>query len=378
MGLAAAPRRAACRSHAGGLSEAQDAEATRSARHAAADVGGRPRRDKRRTVFLPCRSMPRRPFSMRSASISSSRSATRMETRRAKRFSSPSSATLDSRWSSTTSSSRRGIPDTRETVDRFVRGEPVAAEALQRVWLDTTQQHVASLEPSELMTTVRRVNASLPPERRLRVLLGEPPIEWERIRTADDLRRWEAEPLSNRDRFGLDLLRPGSLCQKPPGPGAVRRRPLLPESRPAFPRHPAGGVAGQSIYHLDERGGRDVEHAGGCRRVGGPEPDARARHVLGQTNIAEYLGPGGKDIPPEWRAPMEEQFDAVLYVGPLADHHAGAAEAMALLGAGDGRTAPAASCRAPRAGRARRTGVCPLSAAGRHAFGHPLVTLRAD
>jgi len=40
--------------------------------------------------------------------------------------------------------------------------------------------------------------------------------------------------------------------------------------------------------------------------------------ILGQTNIAEYFGPTGKDMPPQWRAPMEDQFDAVLYVGPLA------------------------------------------------------------
>ena len=40
--------------------------------------------------------------------------------------------------------------------------------------------------------------------------------------------------------------------------------------------------------------------------------------TLGQVNIAEYFGPSGKDIPPQWQAPMEDQFDAVLYLGPLA------------------------------------------------------------
>ena len=166
-----------------------------------------------------------------------------------------------------------------ETVDRFVRGEHVAAEALQRVWLDTTQQHVASLEPSELLNTVRRINVSLPPERRLRVLLGEPPIEWERIRTTDDLRRWEAEPLSNRDRFGLEVLRREVFAKNRRALALYRRRALFPESRQPIARHHARGVADQSVYHLDERGCRDVGHAGGCRIVGGPEPDARARHA---------------------------------------------------------------------------------------------------
>jgi hypothetical protein len=40
--------------------------------------------------------------------------------------------------------------------------------------------------------------------------------------------------------------------------------------------------------------------------------------ILGHTNIAEYFGPMGKDIPSQWRAPMQDQFDAVLYLGPLS------------------------------------------------------------
>ena len=40
--------------------------------------------------------------------------------------------------------------------------------------------------------------------------------------------------------------------------------------------------------------------------------------VLGHTNLADYFGPGGKDIPEQWRATMEDQFDAVLYLGPLS------------------------------------------------------------
>jgi hypothetical protein len=41
-------------------------------------------------------------------------------------------------------------------------------------------------------------------------------------------------------------------------------------------------------------------------------------NALGQVNLTEYFGPGGKDIPEQWRAPLEEQFDAVLYLGPLS------------------------------------------------------------
>jgi hypothetical protein len=37
---------------------------------------------------------------------------------------------------------------------------------------------------------------------------------------------------------------------------------------------------------------------------------------LGETNFAMYLGTGVDTLPEQWRVPMEDQFDAVLYLGP--------------------------------------------------------------
>jgi hypothetical protein len=101
-----------------------------------------------------------------------------------------------------------------EVVDRYIRGEDVPSDMLERVWLDTTQQQVASRQVPQLFAVVRTVNAALTPERRLRVLVGEPPIEWERIQSVDDWRKWEADPLSNRDRFAVDLLRRKLFAKK--------------------------------------------------------------------------------------------------------------------------------------------------------------------
>ena len=42
----------------------------------------------------------------------------------------------------------------------------------------------------ESFRAVRDVNASLSGERKLRVLLGEPPIDWDSVRTYDDVGRW--------------------------------------------------------------------------------------------------------------------------------------------------------------------------------------------
>jgi hypothetical protein len=117
---------------------------------------------------------PLRQSSTRIASIESSVLATRLAISLARRSSSRSSAIPASAQSPTTSSWEFGNSRYQDLADRFIRGENVAPEALQQIWVDTTQQQVASLDVPEIFTTVRTLNASAPPDRRLRILLGEP------------------------------------------------------------------------------------------------------------------------------------------------------------------------------------------------------------
>ena len=206
-----------------------------------------------------------------------------------------------------------------EVVDRYIRGEDVPTEMLERVWLDTTQQQVASREVPQEFTVVRAVNAALTPERRLRVLLGEPPIEWERIQSVDDLRKWEAEPLSSRDRFAADLLRREVFAKK--------RRVLALYGAGHFFRR----VISESLITLLEGDGTTKAFTiwtNAAAEMSKMQSDVAAWPVpslavlrdttLGRIGLEEYFGPGGKDIPPQWRAAMQDQFDAVLYLGPLA------------------------------------------------------------
>ena len=75
-------------------------------------------------------------------------------------------------------------------MDRFVRGDAVDDEALRHVWEDTTNVNSGWDRPiyKEFFQAVRAVDATLPPDRQLRVLLGDPPIDWETIHTRDKLR----------------------------------------------------------------------------------------------------------------------------------------------------------------------------------------------
>ena len=63
------------------------------------------------------------------------------------------------------------------------------------------------MELPELFKTVRAINASAPADRRLRILLGEPPIDWDALKTLDDYKAWEGRPSSSRDVFGVELVR---------------------------------------------------------------------------------------------------------------------------------------------------------------------------
>jgi hypothetical protein len=91
-----------------------------------------------------------------------------------------------------------------DAMDRFVRGDEVPYNELRRAWQDTTSPMGSDSPPvEEFYRTVREINASLPPERRMRVLLGEPPIDWDHVRTRQDHRKW----VLVRDLSVADLIR---------------------------------------------------------------------------------------------------------------------------------------------------------------------------
>jgi hypothetical protein len=207
-----------------------------------------------------------------------------------------------------------------EVVDRYVGGADVPKATLQRVWLDTTQQHVASLQVPEIVRAVRdiNINATLPRDRQLRVLVGEPPIDWEAIKTREDLQKWEADPASSRDRFAVGLI----------------QREVLAKGRRALAVYGAGHffrkVADQSMVTLLEASNTKVftVWTNAAAELSKMQPDVTTwptpsltlvrDTTLGQVGLSEYLGPNAGDVSPEWLAPMQDQFDAVLYLGPLA------------------------------------------------------------
>ena len=96
-------------------------------------------------------------------------------------------------------------------VDRYVAGEDVPLEQVQGAWRDT----VGALGPvspvyGEFYATVRSMNAKLPKERRLRVVLGDPPINWDQVRSREDIALF----LPFRDEYYASVVRQEVLAKK--------------------------------------------------------------------------------------------------------------------------------------------------------------------
>jgi hypothetical protein len=212
-----------------------------------------------------------------------------------------------------------------DLMDRFTAGEDVPYSDLRKVWEDITQPHGPADRPiyEEFFRAVREVNASLPQERRLRVLLGEPPIEWENVRTSDEMMRW----MLQRDTHVVEVIRREVL--------AKGRHALVIYGGLHLLRKPsqrdAGGIVdqlaadGTKIFNIWTNTFADLEAL---------QPDVRSwpkpslailrGSRLGTEAMARYVAvgalrtPDGGAVPPEdWSSrPAQEQFDAMLYVGP--------------------------------------------------------------
>ena len=74
-------------------------------------------------------------------------------------------------------------------LDRYIAGESVPFTEVQHVWRDTTVQQMcgASGFYEQLYPLVRSLNQRLPASSRLRIVAADPPIDWSKIRSSEDL-----------------------------------------------------------------------------------------------------------------------------------------------------------------------------------------------
>lgn len=202
-------------------------------------------------------------------------------------------------------------------IDRFVRGESVSDADLRRVWLDTTQPHQVWDVPiyEEFFRAVRALNASRPRERQLRVLLGDPPFDWSTATRESWLR-------VERDRFTAELIQREVLSKQRRalviygGTHIMRRSPLA-----SYTRLPTNIVTLLSASGATRIFNIWTHTEGGD--LSALQPDIASwrppmlaltkNSTLGAASYRFYLLGSGGESPR-----MEDQFDAVLYLGPLS------------------------------------------------------------
>ena len=201
-----------------------------------------------------------------------------------------------------------------DLMDRFIRGEDVADADLRRIWQDTTQVEEAWDLPiyEEFFRAVRADNAGREASQRFRVLLGDPPIDWSAVRSADDLKPW-----MDRDGHAAGVIRRDVLDRK-------RRGLIVYGDQHLLRRNTSAGAADEWAGGLVAQ----LEKAGAAR-VFSIHVDTRMDLAATQADVAAWprpslallsgtplgavvmdRGPGRKPVP------LSDQFDAILYLGP--------------------------------------------------------------
>jgi hypothetical protein len=227
------------------------------------------------------------------------------------------------------------------TLDRYLAGEDVPYPELREVWTDLIGMYPASLYVmyADFFAQVRRVNMNLAPDRRIKVWLGDPGVDFTRVKTPQD-----ASPLSyGRDAVAVALIEREILAH---GKRAVVIYGY-PHFRPFLLRN-TGVTPWESIGVLLDR-----KHPGSLFRVeayaGVPDRRCRASFenrirdwprgslaspVKGTWLVTAMYGPQCKGLPDVMRPPgatlaltdqqlatmqqavRESPPDALLYFGP--------------------------------------------------------------
>jgi hypothetical protein len=77
------------------------------------------------------------------------------------------------------------------TLDRYIAGEDVPFTEVRKVWRNTTQPMCGTSGFfEEFFPLVRAINQKAAPGRRLRVLAGDPPIDWDQVKSAQDISKF--------------------------------------------------------------------------------------------------------------------------------------------------------------------------------------------
>lgn len=224
-----------------------------------------------------------------------------------------------------------------KSVDRYVSGENVSLEQVQKAWLNT----VGVIGPpspvtASLYQAVREANLKRRGKHQMRILCGDPYIDWEKVKAREDI----APYLGNRDQWFTQVVKDEVLAKHHKallimGWGHfLRSSPFPGGQRFSIERElqAAGAKTYLIVFGTNTPGGsEDVDH----RFDSWPTPVivSLASNWVGELPALPVLSGGGAGLPriirsvpssataaapPPPPAPvkLKDVADALLYVGP--------------------------------------------------------------
>ncbi|MBL8268795.1 ChaN family lipoprotein [Steroidobacter sp.] len=201
-------------------------------------------------------------------------------------------------------------------VDKYVAGEAIERDALAKVWQDTGIPHGVWDVPmyQETYEAIRSINRDLPPHRKLRVLLGDPPMDWSTVRSRDDLAKWRA----SRDSYAANLIAKEVVNQGHKalllyGSWHIDRAASRSDDVRMLTLLEANNPARVFSVDLSTNVTDDLLSA---------EPAARSWPVpslifLDGTPLGAYVAASEQNRPTP--LPLKQHYDAVIYLGPQGE-----------------------------------------------------------
>jgi hypothetical protein len=209
-------------------------------------------------------------------------------------------------------------------IDGYVNGEAVSLNDLRRVWRDHTCAALGPRDSSNVegfFATVREVNRRLPPAGRIRVLAGDPPIDWAAVKTMADVSPWlarrethyarvvEAEVLA-RNLKALLIVGGDHLDRGPPPHGDPDAGLMM---QIVEHKH-----AGKTFIVVPHEGFGEHNAVWEAKLSAWPRPSVA---LVADTWLALPKDAGREDVPRQraWEGPPSPpwpQADAILYLGP--------------------------------------------------------------
>lgn len=208
-------------------------------------------------------------------------------------------------------------------LDRYISGEDVPFSEVRKVWRNTTQPMCGtSLFFEEFFPLVRAINQKLPATNRVRVLAADPPVDWDKVKSFDDILRFP-----HRDAFIASVMKKEVLSKH-------RKALMLFGSFHTFHRVEASAV---SMYERDYPGvtfvifdlSIPVSLPGTAKPfVNWPVPSLvpTKGNWLGTLDLSHFISPPvlvdevncevHREFPKQVQKPMQQLVDAFLYLGP--------------------------------------------------------------